>query len=119
MSRILAVEDDTDLRYIYEMILSRQGHEVVLAENTVKAILYLTNEDFDLIILDMNMPDMPGTKLVEFARDDARLKNIPIIVVSASETWKDQVIGRGVTHFLVKPVAMHELAAMIERVLGE
>jgi DNA-binding response OmpR family regulator len=94
MPRILTVEDDTDLLFIYELTFSRQGYEVVSVDDMSKAIVYLTQDDFDLIILDINMPDMPGTKLIEFIQGDARLQHIPIIVVSAGERWKNEVYSR-------------------------
>ncbi len=117
MTRILVVEDDGDLQFLYGTMLTRQGYEVVGAKNTSDAILYLTNDDFDLVILDMNMPDLPGIKVLEFARDDVRLRSVPVVVISANDHWEKTVAELGVQHFMVKPVTMTELVKMIERAL--
>ena len=117
MPKVLVVEDDNDLRFIYNSALSRQGLDVVAVSNTVEALLHLTNQDFDVILLDMNMPDMPGLKLVEFAHDDVRLRHVPIIVVSATEQWRAQVTPLGVRHFMVKPVTMYEVIERVNEVL--
>lgn len=117
MSRLLVVEDDDDLRFLYETTFARIGHEVVAAPNTVEAMLHLTNGDFDAIILDLQMPDMPGQRLIEFAHEDVRLRYVPIIVVSANERWRAAVTALGVRAFLVKPVTMAQLTAQVADVL--
>jgi putative two-component system response regulator len=117
MARILVVEDDVDLLFLYETMLSRLGYEVTPAERTSDAILLLTNDDFDLIILDMNMPDMPGIKVLEFVRDDVRLQHIPVVVVSANAQWRVPCADLGVEHFLIKPVPTRELFGLLHQLL--
>jgi DNA-binding response OmpR family regulator len=117
MPKILVVEDDNDLQFLYDTMLSRCGYDVTAAHNIVDAMVRLTNELYDIIILDMNMPDLPGIRVIEFARDDARLKHVPIVVVSANEHWKPRVNNLGVREFMVKPVTMQELTSTVERVL--
>ncbi len=118
MARILVVEDDRDLQFLYKKALAHLGHEIIGARRTTDAILYLTNDEFDLIILDMNMPDMPGLRVIEFARDDIRLQHIPVLVISANENWQAQVRALGVQHFHVKPVTMQKLAALVNDALA-
>ncbi len=118
MARILVVEDDTDLLFLYETMLSRQGHEVVRAEKTADAILLLTHDDYDLIILDMNMPDTSGIKVLEFVRDDARLDGIPVVVVSANGQWRGPCFELGVEHFLIKPVPTRQLFGLLDTLLS-
>jgi DNA-binding response OmpR family regulator len=118
MSRILVVEDDHDLLFLYSTALSREGFEVVTSNNAGQAILILTNELFDLIVLDVNMPGTPGTKVAEFTRSDVRLKHIPILIVSANDRWKDQALKLGVRRFLIKPVPMQELIQVVNHLLN-
>lgn len=118
MSRILVVEDDFDLRFLYANVLTREGHEVVGSPSTLDAMLRLTNEDFDAVVLDMNMPDIPGLKVVEFMHGDVRLRKIPIIIVSANEHWREKTYPLGVRHFLVKPVPMRELQRVVKDALS-
>jgi len=117
MSRLLVVEDDDDLRFLYEMTFTRTGHQVVAVPNTVEAMLHLTNGDFDAIILDLQMPDMPGQRVIEFAHEDVRLRHVPIIVVSANERWRADVTALGVRAYLVKPVTMAQIVAQVADVL--
>jgi DNA-binding response OmpR family regulator len=119
MVRILVVEDDMDLQFLYETALSRYGHEITSVDVTSDAITYLTTDQFDLVILDINLPDTPGLKVAEVVHDNANLRHIPIIVVSAVDQYRTQAQELGVKYFMVKPLALHELLAVVEEVLGE
>jgi CheY-like chemotaxis protein len=118
MARILVIEDDPDLSFIYKTALTREGHDVVAAKHVREALVLLTNTSFDLIILDMNMPDAPGVRVIEFVRDDVRLRDIPIAVISANENWRERTEQLGVTRFLTKPVLMRDLLALVDDVTG-
>jgi DNA-binding response OmpR family regulator len=118
MARILVVEDDDDLQFLYDKALARQGYEVTSAQNTGEAIIHLATDDFDAIILDINMPDAPGTKVLEFKQGDVRLRNIPVLVVSANEKYRGETLALGARYFLVKPVSLQDLTAAIKDVLN-
>ncbi len=118
MARILIVEDDVDLLFLYETALERYNHNIFPVESTAEALTYLTSDPFDLIILDINMPDVPGMKVAEFVRSDNRLQNMPIIIVSAVDQYRVQAQALHVNYFLVKPVALPDLLAVIEEALG-
>ena len=120
MSRILVVEDDFDLRFLYVNVLSRQGHEVVGSANTVDAMLHLTNQDFDAIILDMNMPDVPGLKVVEFAHDDVRLRKIPIIVLTTSQAEQDIIrsYDLNANAYISKPMNLDQFLSVVKAIEG-
>jgi len=118
MARILVVEDDGDLQFLYNKLLTSMGHDIVGARRTADAILHLTNDEFDLVILDMNMPDMPGLRVIEFAHDDIRLRQIPVVVISANENWQAQAQALGVQYFHVKPVTMQALSALVNAALA-
>jgi two-component system chemotaxis response regulator CheY len=119
MPRILVVEDDIDLQFLYDKALMRLGYEIVKARNVGEAIVYLTNEDFDAIILDINLPDAPGIKVLEFARGDVRLRNIPVLIASANEKYRQQAHTLGVQFFMVKPVPLQDLISGLKEMLGE
>ena len=118
MPRVLVVEDDADLRYLYDAVLTRGGYEVVAAESSVHAMLALTNGAFDLLIMDMGIPGRDGTHIIEFVRGDIRLRNVPIVVISANERWEEPVRGLGVKYFFVKPVTMQQLVGLTEELAG-
>ncbi|NLX09850.1 MAG: response regulator [Chloroflexi bacterium] len=117
MASILVVEDDSDLRYLYGTVLERRGHQVAVASNTGEAIQVLNDQTVDLMILDISMPDGPGTKLITFAQNDKRLEHIQIVVISANDRWEDHVRSFGIEHFMVKPITNTRLAALVEQML--
>lgn len=119
MARILIVEDDLDLSFIYKTALERENHTATTVTNVADALIVLTNADFDAIILDMNMPGAPGIRVIEFARSDVRLRKVPIIVVTAIDHWRDEAIRLGVTRFLTKPVPIQKLLALVNESTAE
>ena len=117
MAHILVVEDDLDLQFLYEATMGRLGHVVTTAARTAEALVLLTHEEFDLVILDMNMPDAPGIKVIQFAREDARLRKVPMIVISADSQWRHPCEDLGIENFLVKPVPTRRLFALLDELL--
>ena len=113
MATVLVVEDDPDLRYLYAVALTRAGHTVTTAPETIPALLQLTNHTIDVIVLDVGLPDLPGTRLLEFMRGDPRLTTIPVVVLSADQSLRERALALGATHFLTKPVRLKALATLI------
>lgn len=118
MPRVLVVEDDDDLRFLYQTALIREGHQVVGAPNAVEALLRLTTQDFDAVLLDLQLPDMPGGRVLEFAHDDVRLRDVPIVVISANDRLREKMLALGARAFLVKPVSIAQLRALVAELLG-
>ncbi len=118
MPHILIVEDDEDLQFLYDAALTRYGYTITSAKNTGDAIAYLNNDEFDLIILDINMPDMPGIRVLELKQQDARLHDVPIVVVSAIDQYREQALALGVDYYLIKPLPLQDLLAVISSVLA-
>lgn len=117
MPKILIVEDDADLQYLYSAMLARHGYDVVVAANGSSAILNLTNSDFDLMVLDINMPDLSGVQVVQFMHNDVRLQHLPVVVASANEKWRREMFEMGIQHYLIKPVALQDLLALVNKLL--
>jgi len=110
---MLVVEDDPDLRYLYAAALTRSGHAVTTAPETIPALLQLTNRAIDVIVLDVGLPDLPGTRLLEFMRGDPRLTTIPVVVLSADQSLQERALSLGAARFVTKPVRLKTLATMI------
>lgn len=115
MARILVVDDQPSIARLIERALQIESHKTIMKENGAAALeLLRTDQDFDLIITDYDMPQMNGLELAVAVRLDARLKNIPMIMASATteadaiqKLLKKNVINR----FLPKPftlVALHQ-----------
>jgi len=115
VATVLVVEDDADLRYLYEAALTHGGHTVTTAPETIPALLQLTNRAIDVIVLDIVLPDLPGTRLLEFMRGDPRLRTIPVVVLSANESARERALALGAACFITKPVRLKALAALIDQ----
>lgn len=118
--RILVAEDNATNSKVIEKILERAGHQCVLVENGEEALDKLVDEDFDAIILDMNMPVMNGLDAAKAYRfmspNDMRA---PIIMFSANVTTeaKEECFAAGIDAFLPKPVQVKELLETLDRMV--
>ncbi|MGB9598352.1 MAG: response regulator [Minisyncoccales bacterium] len=104
MKKILIVEDDNFLSDIYKMKLERLGFSVNVAEEGSVALKKLKKETFDLILLDIVLPQLNGWQILEFLRNDPRLKNTKVIVLSNLFEKKDfeRGVKFGVEKYFVK-----------------
>lgn len=104
--RLLVVDDNKVLRLLLGRGLEQQGHIVAFAENGRQALERLRAEPFDLVCLDIEMPDMDGYQVLEAMLADAALRDIPVIITSAVDQIDSVVrcIELGAEDFLTKPV---------------
>ena len=120
MPKVLIVEDDADLLYLYVTALSQKSYDVVEAKSYSSVMEILRKPDAvpDLMILDIAMPDAPGTRVIEYMRGEARFNSTRIIVITANDHYKDRVENLGVNYFLVKPIAIARLVEITDELLG-
>lgn len=90
---ILVVDDHRTSRLKLSLGLKQQGHTVGEAENGVQALEKMRNEAFDLVLLDIIMPEMDGYQVLERIKEDKTLRDIPVIVISALEDLESVVKG--------------------------
>jgi DNA-binding response OmpR family regulator len=116
MATVLIIEDDMDLLFLYHTALSQKGYDVVEARTMAQALNVLAAPDFipELVIVDMGMPDTPGTRAINFLRGEERFNTTRIVVVTANEQYREKVADKGVSHFLVKPVAIADLVRIAD-----
>jgi class 3 adenylate cyclase len=119
VGRILVVDDNESNRDLLGRRLVHEGHDVVLAESGRKALDILTRENFDLILLDLLMPDMNGIEVLERLKRDERLHGVPVIMISGlSETEAViRCIEAGAEDYLPKPFNLVLLRARINACL--
>jgi adenylate cyclase len=106
IARLLVADDNKVNRLLLQRSLQLQGHEVSLAENGRIALEMLAREPFDLLLLDIAMPEMDGFQVLEHLQADRRLRDLPVIVTSAVEGMDNVVrcIECGAEDYLPKPV---------------
>jgi class 3 adenylate cyclase len=104
-SRILVVDDNASNRELLKRRLERQGHSVALAENGSRSLEMLREAPFDLILLDLLMPDISGFDVLSILKSDPALRDIPVIVISALNEIDSIVrcIQAGADDYLAKP----------------
>ena len=106
MAELLVVDDSKVMRDMIEACLRADPSlRFTHAESGLEAIEQLSLRPFDLVVLDLNMPDIGGIEVVEFVRGQDRLKSLPIIVVTTlgDEVSKARALGAGASRFIVKP----------------
>ena len=117
--RILIVDDETINLDFFELMLTKLGFIVEKAGNGMDALEKLQATFPDLILLDNIMPKMSGWELIKILKSDSKLKEIPIIMLSALDDVKDKVEGfeLGVDDYITKPFNFTEVLARIRSVL--
>lgn len=120
MARILAVDDSAAMRQMVGITLLGAGHQVEQASDGVEALEIAGKQKFDLVITDVNMPNMDGITLVRELRTKANYKFVPLLVLTTEATAERKQQGKaaGATGWLVKPFNPERLLATIAKVLG-
>lgn len=118
--RILSVDDSRTMREMVAMTLRKAGFEVILAEDGINAIevLEANNNDVDVIITDLNMPNMDGLQLVRELRARPEFKGTPILFLTTRNSDADKAQGRaaGATGWIAKPFDPQKLVQVVNKV---
>lgn len=113
--KILVIEDDIVNITIMKWLLTEIGvKNITIANNAMESLLHLQNH-FDLIFLDISLPDLNGIELCKKIRTLPNIKNIPIIAVTAFDDAKDLCISAGMNWFLKKPIDINTLKNVINK----
>jgi len=117
-ARILVADDLEMNRDIVETMLRRAGHSVRGVENGRQAVIAVQEGDYDLVLMDMEMPEMDGVAATRTIRRlDERVRHIPIVALTANAFSEDQQLCResGMNDFLPKPITSEGLLAMVAK----
>lgn len=117
---ILAVDDDALNRGVIERIVKRKGHNVTLASGGKEAIEQIKQGSFDLVLLDIMMPDIDGVEVLKKIRDDFSMSALPVIMVSALDD-SDKVVellDLGANDYVTKPIDAKVLQARVKTQLN-
>lgn len=119
--KILIAEDSPSMRSLIVSTISALGdYEVVEAANGFEALRVLPREKVDLVITDINMPDINGLELVNFIKQNPNYQNTPLFIISTEGSDRDREKGLalGVDAYLVKPFSPEALQDLIRNYLG-
>jgi two-component system chemotaxis response regulator CheY len=118
--KILIAEDSLTMRSLIVSTIAATGdYQTFEAANGFEALRLLPREKVDLIITDINMPDINGLELVSFIRSNENYKQTPLIIISTegSERDREKGLALGANDYLVKPFAPAKLQALIHKYL--
>jgi len=117
-SRVLVVDDDKVIRFILQAMFEAEGYAVVCAENGLEALKLLACEHpaatklpFEIMVLDVMMPQMSGLEMLQEVRRDARLADLPVLMLTAEASPEDEARGyaAGADFFMAKPFDRRQL----------
>lgn len=116
---ILVVDDYVVTQRVLSTQLRKGGYDVTTAGSGQEALVYLTQRNFDLAIIDVAMPEMDGITLLQKLRQGRNAPQLPVIILTASVLDEDRVRAQaaGATDFLTKPVSSWELLEVVHRQL--
>ena len=120
MATILAVDDSASMRQMVVMTLKGAGYEVEEAVDGVAALQLARSKSFNLVLTDVNMPNMDGIALTRELRSLPAYKFIPILTLTteSGDDKKQEGKAAGATGWLVKPFNPDQLISTVKRVLG-
>lgn len=118
--RILVVDDQEEIRDLVAAVLAGEGFDVVTAEDGRRALLTAFREPFDLVLLDINMPDMDGWETLRLLKADDGLRDTPVVMFSIRGEIRSKVQGMqfGAIGYITKPFAVDELVAGVRAALA-
>lgn len=120
--KVLVVEDSSAMRSLISSTVEElAGYETVEAGNGFEALKALPAHQFDLIITDINMPDINGLEIVNFVKNNASYKKIPMIIVTTEQGDEDRKKGLalGAAEYITKPFDPEKLKTIVRKVTQE
>ncbi len=117
--KVLVVDDSESIRELVGMTLEAEGYQVHKSSDGVEAMDHLNDTDVDLVITDLNMPNMDGISLLKEIRKDASKVGLPVLLLTTeSQTAKkEEAKKEGATGWIVKPFAQDRLLSVVKKVL--
>lgn len=121
IKHILCIEDEPEMIDLIRLILGRRGFEVIGAAGGKEGLEKVRQEPPDLILLDLMMPDMDGWEVYQQIKADEKIKDIPVIVVTAKAQSIDKVLGlhiAKVDDYIAKPFSPQDLLNSVDKVFS-
>ena len=118
--RVLIVEDSPTMRQLLVFALRRlKDVEIVEAQDGMDGLRRVSNDHFDIALIDINMPVMDGLKLIRLMRGEDSLKDIPIVVITTEGANEDRerAISLGANEYLTKPIQANRVLEVVKGLL--
>ena len=118
--KILVVDDSAVIRQVEESVLGKAGYEVVSATGGRDGVAKMEAATFNLILTDLNMPDLDGVSLIKHARASLKHRLTPIVMITteSKDTKKQEGKAAGATAWMVKPFTPEQLLSVVKRIIG-
>ena len=117
MAKILVIDDEPSVRRLIDILLSRDGYEVVLADNGGKGLELYRREHPDVILLDLRMPQLDGIEVLKEIRSVDLKQPVIVLTGETDPETEQQVRALGVSEFILKGSSLHLLGGMLQRLL--
>lgn len=119
MARILVIEDEPDIQQILDYNLREKGHLVFIAGKGEEGLRIAREKRPDLVLLDLMLPDIPGTEVCKKLKADAATRNAQVVMLTAKGEEIDRVVGfeLGADDYVVKPFSVRELLLRVQAIL--
>ena len=118
--RILIVEDDPDMMQVYSTLLEKNGYEVITANYALPALFSVVRKPPDLILADLDMPQMNGLEMIDQFKGHDDTRHIPIVVVTGSDDPEHRATAfkAGCAGYITKPVDPRSFLEQVGQFLG-
>jgi len=118
----MVIDDDPVIRELLRFNLAARGYEVISVSSGGEALEILADEQPDIVLLDVIMPEMDGWEVLKIMRDHFEHFGMKILMLTAKSTEKDKLIGKSILkadEYITKPFDIDDLLKTIEAMLGE
>jgi DNA-binding response OmpR family regulator len=121
LKKVLMVDDEPDITYIIEFLLSNGGFDVKILNDSSKAVAELLSDDYQLLILDLMMPKMDGFSVLEALRKEGKLEKLPVLILSSRNLTNEDtdMLKRLNTQVMAKPFEPHRLLDKVREMVTE
>ncbi len=118
-ARILYIEDNIDNMTLVKRVLEIEGYEVISAETGKEGLNKAQTNELDIVITDINLPDVDGYEVTKQLKNNKKTAHIPVVAMTANvmQKHRENVVAAGCDGFISKPIDIDELPAQIEHYL--
>ena len=120
--KVLGIDDNEDINKYLKSVAQSEGHTFVQVNNGVDGLTKIRNEDFDLVLLDIAMPDFSGKDVLDALAKDGLIKKQPIVLFTASSISDNEInemISMGVHSCIRKPAPVDTILDTLEKIIAE